>query len=117
LARRMMFIAAGWISILLLVGGYALDHTIAGMLRRQYDEQLNYVLTSMISSAEIDPLGEIRFNRLLADQRFLEPNSGFYWQISGEGYDDFASRSLWDRSLRLSGKKVRNEPLYYNSPQ
>ena len=36
-----------------------------------------------------------------ADQRFLEPYSGVYFQVSGEGADTFPSRSLWDRRLRV----------------
>ncbi len=116
LSRRMMVIAAGWISILLLVGGVALERTLDQLLTRQFDEQLNYTLTAMIASTEVDPLGDILFNRSLGDQRFLEPNSGLYWQISGKGHDDYLSRSLWDRTLRLSGK-VASEPYYYTSRQ
>ena len=117
LSRRMMLIAAGWISILLLVGGVALDRTLTGLLEQQYDEQLHYMLTAMISSAEIGPEGEVYFNRTLADQRFFEPNSGLYWQIDGEGQEPFPSRSLWDRTLETSGRKARLEPLYYDSYQ
>jgi signal transduction histidine kinase len=113
----MMLIAAGWITVLLLVGGVALDRTLAGLLTRQFDEQLHYQLTAMIASAELDPFGDVWFNRPLADQRFLEPNSGLYWQISGKGHEDYLSRSLWDRTLKLSGKQVRLEPLYYDSYQ
>ncbi|HYD24226.1 MAG TPA: ATP-binding protein, partial [Croceibacterium sp.] len=113
----MILIAAGWIFILLLVGGVALDRTLTGLVKRQFDEQLNYVLTAMIASAEIDPLGDVQFNRPLGDQRFLEPNSGLYWQISGPGHDPWPSRSLWDRTLRLDGQKAWTEPRYYNSYQ
>jgi signal transduction histidine kinase len=35
----------------------------------------------------------------LGDQRFLEPNSGLYWQITGKNTTPFPSRSLWDRAL------------------
>jgi signal transduction histidine kinase len=38
-------------------------------------------------------------NRPLGDQRFLEPNSGLYWQITGKDAMPFPSRSLWDRAL------------------
>ena len=100
----MILIAAGWITILLLVGGVALDRTLAGLLTRQFDEQLQYTMVAMIGSTEIGPEGEVYFNRQLGDQRFLEPGSGYYWQISGKGHDDFPSRSLWDRTLRTSGR-------------
>lgn len=101
LARRMTLIAAGWITILLLLGGVALDRTLTGLVTGNFDEQLEYMLTAMVGSAEIGPDGEVFFSRPLGDQRFLEPNSGLYWQISGEGHDDFPSRSLWDRSLQI----------------
>src|SRR5690606_10039598 len=113
----MLLIAAGWISILLLAGGVALDRTLTGLLENQFDEQLHYQLTAMIASVEIDPYGDVWFNRTLADQRFLEPNSGLYWQISGEGHEPYLSRSLWDRTLATSGRAARTAPTYYDSGQ
>ena len=116
IARRMMVIAAAWISILLLVGGVALDRTLRAQLVRQFDEELNYMLTAMIASAEIID-GEIWFNRALGDQRFLEPNSGLYWQINGGDHEPYPSRSLWDRTLEIRGEPVRAAPVYYDSDQ
>jgi signal transduction histidine kinase len=116
----MMLIAAGWITILLLLGGIALDRTLAGptgIVTRNFDEQLEYMLTAMVGSAEIGPEGEVFFNRPLGDQRFLEPNSGLYWQISGKGHEDFPSRSLWDRSLKVDNDRFNATPLVYDSDQ
>ncbi|MBO0749553.1 MAG: HAMP domain-containing histidine kinase [Porphyrobacter sp.] len=113
----MLLIAAGWITILLLVGGVALDRTLAAQVTHQFDDQLDYLLTAMIGSAEIDPYGDVYFNRPLADQRFLEPNSGLYWQITGKGHEDVPSRSLWDRTLKGSGAGFEKQPHYYNSYQ
>ncbi|MHA7818851.1 MAG: sensor histidine kinase [Erythrobacter sp.] len=101
LARRMGFIAAAWIIVLLLGGGIALERILVAQVQSTFDEQLEYQLTAMISAAEIDSFGEVFFYRSLGDQRFLEPNSGVYWQISGEGYEPWPSRSLWDRTLNL----------------
>src|SRR5690606_23889531 len=115
LARRMMLIAAGWIAILLLLGGLALERTITTLLTQQFDERLEYILTAMVSSTEIGPDGEVRFNRPLGDQQFLEPNSGMYWQISGEGQEDYPSRSLWDRTLALRDEGFRADPIMYDS--
>jgi signal transduction histidine kinase len=113
----MMFIAAAWIAVLLGAGGFALDHTLTSLVTRGYDDQLNYMLTAMVGSAEIGPDGEVFFNRPLGDQRFLEPNSGLYWQISGKGHEDFPSRSLWDRSLHLTGDHFDSAPHIYDSNQ
>ena len=112
-----MLIAAGWITFLLLVGGVALDRTLTSLIVDNFDEQLGYIMTGMIGSAEIGPDGEVFFNRPLGDQRFLEPNSGLYWQITGEGHEDFPSRSLWDRSLEVRGDHFDAEPHIYDSLQ
>lgn len=117
LSRRMMLIAAGWITVLLLFGGIALDRTLTGLVLRNFDEQLEYMLTAMVGAAEIGPDGEVFFNRPLGDQRFLEPNSGLYWQISGKGHEDFPSRSLWDRSLRMRVDHFDSKPHIYDSAE
>ena len=113
----MIGIAAAWIFVLLLGGGLALDRTLTNTVVTSFDDQLEYVLTAMISSAEIGPDGEVFFNRPLGDQRFLEPNSGLYWQISGAGHTDFTSRSLWDRALKIETAHSDREPHVYNSDQ
>lgn len=99
LSGRMIFIAAAWISLLLIIGGAALDRVLVNSVTKNFDDQLQYVLTAMIATAEIGPDGEVRMARSLGDQRFLEPNSGLYWQISGKDVPDFPSYSLWDRTL------------------
>ena len=102
LTRRMIGVAALWIVLLLGVGGFALDRVLTNAMTRNFDAQLDYVLTALIASAEIGPDGEAYLNRPPADQRFLEPYSGLYFQISGEGFDPFRSRSLWDRALLIN---------------
>ena len=104
LTRRMIIVAALWITLLLLSGGFALDRVLTASIVRNFDNQLEFVLNAMIAASEIGPDGEVRFNRPPADQRFIEPYSGVYFQISGEGADTFPSRSLWDRRLRVTGR-------------
>ena len=103
LTRRMIGVAAIWIGVLLLIGGYALDRVLSRSIVDNFDQQLEYVLNAMIAASEIGPDGEVRFTRPPADQRFLEPYSGAYFQISGKGQETFPSRSLWDRRLQADG--------------
>src|SRR5690349_3674164 len=117
LNRRMIGIAALWIVALLVIGGFALDRVLSRSIVSSFDNQLTFVLNSMIASAEIDPIGEVRFNRPLADQRFVEPYSGFYYQVSGVGADTLASRSLWDRRLRVVGMHTDIKPHLYDSDE
>jgi signal transduction histidine kinase len=111
----MIGIAALWITLLLLVGGLALDRVLTQSIVRNFDQQLELVLNGMIAASEIGPDGEVRFNRPPADQRFIEPYSGVYFQISGAGADTFPSRSLWDRRLRVRSLHEDDEVHTYNS--
>lgn len=115
LTRRMIGVASIWIGVLLLVGGLALDRVLTQAIVRNFDAQLEYALTAMIASAEIGPDGEVRFIRPLGDQRFLEPYSGFYWQISVPGQDPLSSRSLWDRRLPVGEPHSDAEIHRYDS--
>ena len=117
LNRRMIGIAGVWIVALLLIGGFALDRVLKRSIDDSFNNQLTFVLNSMIASSEIDPIGEVRFNRPPADQRFVEPYSGLYYQISGAGVDTYASRSLWDRRLRVNAGHADLKPHLYDSEE
>jgi signal transduction histidine kinase len=95
----MIVIAAVWIAALLGLGGLALERVLSETLTASFDEQLANNLNAMINVAELDEMGEVKLLRPLGDQRFAEPYSGLYWQISGGGHLPFPSRSLWDREL------------------
>jgi signal transduction histidine kinase len=124
LTRRMIGISAIWILVLLGGGGIALDRVLTSAITNNFDGQLDYVLTALIASAEIGPDGEAMLNRPPADQRFLEPYSGLYFQVSavkkeaGRGPDlDLPSRSLWDRRLEVIGNHADFEIHTYDSRQ
>ena len=117
LTRRMIGVAALWILLLLAGGGMALDRVLTGAITRNFDSSLDYVLTAMIVQTEIGPDGEVRFNRPLADQRFLEPYSGLYWQVSTRGQDPFRSRSLWDQALSVDYSHGDQNVHSYDSTQ
>jgi signal transduction histidine kinase len=112
LTRRMIGVSALWIGVLLLIGGYALDRVLTRSIVDNFDQQLEYVLNAMIAASEIGPAGEVRFTRPPADQRFLEPYSGAYFQITDVPANScrlkeettfcYPSRSLWDRRLRVN---------------
>ena len=115
LSRRMISVAAVWIAALLLIGGFALDRVLTRSIVDNFDTQLALILNGMLGAAEIGPDGEVRFSRPPADQRFIEPYSGLYFQISGSGADTFPSRSLWDRRLRVSSAHIDLRQHLYDS--
>jgi len=115
-AIAMSLIAAFIFASFMQPTGQMAAATEASLLAREYDDQLNAELTQMIANAQIGPYGEV-FLGGSGDPRFFEPSSGRYWQISGKGQEDFRSRSLWGRKLRVSRRKALTEPFYYNSDQ
>lgn len=115
LTRRMIVIAAAWIAVLLVIGGFALDRVLTRSIVSSFDDQLVYVLNSMVGASEIGPDGEVRFSRAPADQRFMQPYSGMYFQVSGAGHEPFPSRSLWDRHLSVTRSHFDVDPHVYNS--
>ena len=117
LSQRMILIAAAWIGLLLIGGGFALDRVLVSAVTRNFDDQLEYVLQSRLLTSEIGPEGEVLFNRELADQRFLEPGSGLYWQVSAPGQEPFPSRSLWDRRLAYGSRHQDRSAHFYDSTQ
>ncbi len=117
LVRRMIGIAALWISLLLIGGGFALDRVLTTAITRNFDTGLDYVLLAMIRSSEVGPDGEVRLLQPLGDQRFLEPYSGLYWQISGGKQEPYPSRSLWERRLEAPTNHIDSALHTYNSNQ
>ena len=117
----MIAVAAAWIMVLLAGGGFALDRVLANAVQRNFDDQMQYVLRSLIASAEIGPDGEVVFNRdAAADPRFLEPYSGLYWQVSAPKMpvtEAFPSRSLWDRRLAFGTVHEDRAVHFYDSRQ
>jgi len=127
LTRRMIGVAAIWIVALLLIGGFGLDRVLSRSIVESFDNQLVYMLNSMIDASEIGPLGEVRFSRAPADQRFLQPYSGLYYQVTDLPADSCRlhvestlcdpSRSLWDRRLRVSAQHRDLKPHLYDSDE
>ncbi len=113
----MILVAALWITVLLAGGGFALDRVLTAAITTNFDDSLEYVLRSLLNSAEIGPEGEVIFNREPADQRFIEPYSGLYWQVSAKGREAFPSRSLWDRQLAFGGPHDDRGVHTYDSVQ
>ena len=118
LTRRIIGVAALWIVALLLIGGFGLDRVLSRSFVDSFDNQLVFILNSMVDAAEYyPPANEVHFSRAPADQRFVAPYSGLYFQISGAGADTYASRSLWDRRLRIQDSHFDVKPHLYDSDE
>lgn len=102
LTGRLLFISLAWLVIALTLGGYLISNAFRSHVEEELDSRLGQTLDVMVGMSDFDGQGNIVFSRDLSDQRFDEPYSGWYWQVSAEGEEPYRSRSLWDQALDLN---------------
>ncbi len=98
LTVRLLLLALVWLAAALSVGGYVLSIAFRDYVVSDFDARLSEILDHMVGASVLDQ-GMLRFTRPIADQRFSEPYSGWYWQVDVEDQPPFRSRSLWDQIL------------------
>jgi len=104
LAFRLGALAAVWSVVGLLAGVFVLSRVFRDSAERSFDNRLVADLDSVIAVTELDCAGTIVMPRPLAAERFFNPFTGWYWQISSNDKPPkrlMRSRSLWDRWLKL----------------
>lgn len=107
LAFRLGAIAAVWSLLGLIAGSFVLSSLFRESAERSFDRRLLTDLENVIAAAELGADGTVKISRPLVDPRFLNPFSGWYWQImpaeapAGAAPLPLRSRSLWDQSLAL----------------
>jgi len=102
LAGRLLIISMLWLFVALTVGGMLLSAAFRDHVETETDDRLSQAMDSMIGASDFAEDGRIIFSRPLSDQRFNEPYSGWYWQISAPGVESLRSRSLWDQELEVA---------------
>ncbi len=101
LTRRLVLAAGLWTLVGLGIGGFFLTSVFSDYVESAFDERLVSTIDSMVGASEVAPEGYVRFLRPLSDQKFVQPYSGLYWQVSNPDQEPFRSRSLWDQELAV----------------
>jgi signal transduction histidine kinase len=104
LAFRLGALAAVWSILGLLAGVLVLSRVFRESAERSFDNGLLADLERVVAVAELDCDGTIVMPRPLVVDRFMNPFSGWYWQISSTGNPPKPlrnSRSLFDQWLKL----------------
>lgn len=116
LAFRLIAIAAVWSLLGLIAGSYVLSSLFRNSAERSFDTRLLADLENVIAVAELGADGAVKMPQPLVDPRFLNPFSGWYWQITsaeqgagGAIKQSLRSRSLWDQSLALGPVERQGE--------
>lgn len=98
---RLVTISVVWTALALVLGGYLLSLVFRDTLEQNFDERLNSLLENLIGISSDDSSTTVDLTRPMVDPRFEQPYSGWYWQISPEGFNPVRSRSLWDVALEV----------------
>ena len=116
LAFRIGAIAAGWSLLGLLVGSYFLSSLFRQSVESAFDNRLLGDLESVIAVAELDCAGTVTMPVPLIAERYVNPFSGWYWQIisienppQAKPKQVMRSRSLWDQSLAVAPIEKQGE--------
>lgn len=109
---RLVAISAVWTVLALVIGGYLLSLVFRDILERNFDERLNGLLENLIAVSSDDNSTVTNLYRPMVDPRFDQPYSGWYWQISVEGFNPRRSRSLWDINLDADFDQSINEASF-----
>ena len=90
--RRMIGIAALWIVVLLLAGGFALDRILTRTVVDNFDDQMEYSLNAMLLSAELGPFG-ITVNSVAPGFMPTSPDYVRQWESYGpDGQEALVNR-------------------------
>jgi len=101
LSARLVLSAGVWISVVLIVGGFALSFVFQQSADSSFHRRLEVSVNALIAATDIHENGQLNVARSLGDPRFEQALSGWYWQISTNGEPLARSRSLWDENLPL----------------
>ena len=110
LAFRLVASAALVSIAVLAVGGALLSSIFRDSLQDDFDTRLSLLLESLVATTEMTD-GVVSLQRPLADPRFDQVYSGWYWQIDGPDGVRQRSRSLFDQDLQApDGNAVATGP-------
>ncbi|MFQ5783258.1 MAG: ATP-binding protein [Alphaproteobacteria bacterium] len=109
LSFRLAAGAALWITVALVVAGFGLSGLFRDHVERGFDRQILLQLDRLAAVSEVAPGDAVKLKRLLADPRFEQPYSGWYWQVAGSSGPLRRSRSLWDQVLEIKTDAIASD--------
>lgn len=116
ISARLIGIAIVTILALLPLFGYLLSSAFMASAQLNFDQRIETYLLLLAGRIDLDGDGRIVFSRAPGDDRFEQPYSGWYWQISLRGEVRKTSRSLWDEALSVP-QAPANRPVELIGPR
>lgn len=98
---RLMLAGVATLAGALLAAGSGLSILFERHVERRIVAELETDIRQVMSGLVVDAAGDAKVERTPTDQRYVQPFSGRYWQLSVSDHVVAKSRSLWDESLLL----------------
>ncbi|MCR6556354.1 sensor histidine kinase, partial [Aeromonas sp. CPF2-S1] len=105
LRGRLVVIAMVWCGLFLFATGFSLQTMMRNYWQEAEADGLRLQLYDLLSRLEIQPDGMPVVTEPMADPRYRQPYSGYYWQLELGETVVSRSRSLWDAHLSAHGLK------------
>lgn len=98
LSLRLLFVGGLSVCVAVAATGVAISYLFAVYFEDRILAELEDQLLQLTANLTISPDGLVEISPM-PDQRFEQPLSGLYWQISPRGESPILSRSLWDQPI------------------
>lgn len=98
LSGRLIVFTLLWLLAALGAGGLALSFAFRESAEANLDRRLDSLAIALLAALHVDG-GKVALARPIAEPRFDQVYSGWYWQIDDGDAAPLRSRSLWDEAL------------------
>ncbi|SFZ86827.1 Signal transduction histidine kinase [Devosia enhydra] len=100
LALRLALLAIGASIVALALAGILISGLLRQFVEETYDASLDAAMVAVMASTAYDgDTGRLSLDAAVADPRFEQPYSGWYWQVGDAGGTLIRSGSLWTSDL------------------
>jgi signal transduction histidine kinase len=111
LGLRLMLAAAGTTLLALVATALVLNFLFQAYFKERIHQEIESYLVQLTANTTLDAQGELQV-RDLADPRFSEPLSGFYWQAQLRDLPPIQSPSFWSMPLDQQTAAQRGTVLF-----
>lgn len=101
ISTRLLIVATLTIVVALPVAGILLSDAFRRAVAVAHDQRLQALVETLAARIEASTPGDLRLGGSVAEARYGQVYSGWYWQVLREGEVVVTSRSLWDATLAV----------------
>ncbi|MDO5658333.1 MAG: sensor histidine kinase [Paracoccus sp. (in: a-proteobacteria)] len=96
---RLIWFGSAWLVVALIAAWLVIGAVLGRFITQRFDAEIAATSAALIAATEADARGLAQLTRTPEDPRFLQPLSGWFWQIAADGEVFARSASLYDSTL------------------